>query len=37
MRLIVRRSDLEKHARLIGKFQKNGWEIDLVRKKIDKD
>ena len=27
MRLIVRRSDLEKHARLIGKFQKNGWEI----------
>ncbi len=27
MRLIVRKSDLEKHARLIGNFQKNGWEI----------
>ena len=27
MRLIVRRSDLKKYAGLIGKFQKNGWEI----------
>ena len=27
MRLIVRKSDLEKHAVLIGRFQRNGWEI----------
>jgi len=27
MRLIVRRHDLEKHAGLIQKFQKSGWEI----------
>ncbi|OQA54231.1 MAG: hypothetical protein BWY42_01711 [Candidatus Omnitrophica bacterium ADurb.Bin277] len=27
MRLIVRRNDLEKHAGLISRFQKSGWEI----------
>ncbi len=27
MKLIVRRNDLEKHAGLISRFQKSGWEI----------
>ena len=27
MRLIVRRNDLEKHAGLISRFQRSGWEI----------
>jgi hypothetical protein len=27
MRLIVRKNDLEKHAGLISRFQKSGWEI----------
>ena len=27
MRLIVRKNDLKKHASLISRFQKSGWEI----------
>ncbi len=27
MRLIVRRSELAKHAGLISRFEKSGWEI----------
>ncbi len=27
MRLIVRKDDLQKHAGLISRFQKSGWEI----------
>ncbi len=27
MRLIVRKNELAKHAKLIQKFQKSGWEI----------
>jgi hypothetical protein len=27
MRLIIKKSDLVKHAGLISRFQKSGWEI----------